>query len=68
MYFAALMKSSHQVCSDILDLKILFSSRINMNIFFIFVKTSDKNYMFKVGLNRFMGIQAKLTVYFIKFK
>jgi hypothetical protein len=39
-----------------------------MNIFFNFVKTLDKNYIFKVGLSRFMGIQAKFTVYFITFK
>jgi hypothetical protein len=62
------MKSSHQVCFDILNLKILFSSKINMNIFFNFVKTLIKDYMFKVGLCSFMGIQAKLTIYFIAFK
>jgi hypothetical protein len=43
------MKNNHQVCFDILNLKILFSSRINMNIFFNFVKTLNKDYMFKVG-------------------
>jgi len=39
-----------------------------MNIFFNFVKTLNKDYMFKVGLSKFMGIQVKLTVYFIAFK
>jgi hypothetical protein len=39
-----------------------------MKIFFNFVKTLTKNYVFKVGLSRFMGIQAKLIVYFITFK
>jgi hypothetical protein len=29
-----------------------------MKIFFNFIKTLTKNYMFKVGLSRFMGIQA----------
>jgi hypothetical protein len=38
-----------------------------MNIFFNFVKTLNKDYMFKVGLSRFMGIQAELIVYFIAF-
>jgi hypothetical protein len=36
-----------------------------MNIFFNFLKTFHKEYMFKVGLNRFMGFQAKVIVYFI---
>jgi len=35
-----------------------------MNIFFNFVKTLNKVYMFKVGLSRFMGIQANVTIYF----
>jgi hypothetical protein len=39
-----------------------------MNIFFNFVKILNKDYMFKVGLCRFMGILAKLTIYFITFK
>jgi hypothetical protein len=39
-----------------------------MNIFFNFVKTLNKDYMFRVGLSRFMGIQAKLIFYFIAFK
>jgi hypothetical protein len=39
-----------------------------MNIFFNFVKTLNKYYMFKVGLSKFMGIQAKLTIYFIVLK
>jgi hypothetical protein len=39
-----------------------------MNIFFNFVKTLNKDYMFKVGLSKFMGIQVKLTIYFIAFK
>jgi hypothetical protein len=59
------MKSSWEICFDILNLKILFSSRINMNIFFNFVKTLNKEYMFKVGLSRFIGIQANVIVYFI---
>jgi hypothetical protein len=33
-----------------------------MNIFFNFVKTLNKDYMFKIGLSRFMEIQAKLTI------
>ncbi len=36
-----------------------------MNIFFNFVKTSNKKYMFKVSSSRFIGIQAKITIYFI---
>ncbi len=36
-----------------------------MNIFFNFVKTSNKKYMFKVGLSRLMRIQANVIVYFI---
>jgi hypothetical protein len=39
-----------------------------MNVFFKFVQTLNKYYMFKAGLSRFMGIQAKLTSYFITFK
>jgi hypothetical protein len=39
-----------------------------MNIFFNFVKTLNKDYMFKVGLSKFMGTQAKLTIYFIILK
>jgi len=39
-----------------------------MNIFFNFVKTLNKDYMFRVGLSRFMGIQAKLTIYFRTFE
>jgi hypothetical protein len=39
-----------------------------MNIFFNFVKNLNKNYMFKIGLSRFMGMQAKLTIFFIAFK
>jgi hypothetical protein len=31
---------------------------INLNIFFNFVKTLSKDYIFKVGLSRFMEIQA----------
>jgi hypothetical protein len=38
-----------------------------MNIFFNFVKNLNKKYMFKVDLNRFMGIQANVIVYFIAF-
>jgi hypothetical protein len=52
------MKSNHQVGFDILNFKILFSSTINMNIFFNFVKTLNKDYMFKEGLNKFIKIQA----------
>jgi len=51
-----------------LNLKVLFGSRINMKIFFNFVKTLIKYYMFKAGLSGFMGIQAKFTIYFIAFK
>jgi hypothetical protein len=36
-----------------------------MNIFFNFVKTLNKDNMFNVGLNRLMGIQANVTIYFI---
>jgi hypothetical protein len=36
-----------------------------MNIFFNFVKASNKEYMFKVGLNKFIGIQTNVIVYFI---
>ncbi len=39
-----------------------------MNFFFNFVKTLNKDYMFRVCLTRFMGIQEKLTIYFITFK
>jgi len=52
------MESSHKIGFDVLNLKILFNSMINMNIFFDFVKTLDKNYMFKVGLNKFIEIQT----------
>jgi hypothetical protein len=62
------MKSGNQICFDILNLKVLFNLRINMNIFFNFVKNLNKDYIFKVGLSNFMGIQAKLTIYFIVFK
>jgi hypothetical protein len=36
-----------------------------MNVFFNFVKALNKEYMFKVGLSKFIGIQAKVTIYFI---
>jgi len=36
-----------------------------MNIFFNFVKTLNKEYMFKVSLSRSMEIQANVKVYFI---
>jgi hypothetical protein len=39
-----------------------------MKIFFNFVKTLTKDYMFKVGSNKFLGIQAKFIVYFIPFQ
>jgi hypothetical protein len=39
-----------------------------MNVFFKFVKILNKDYMFRVGLSRFMGIQAKLTIYSIILK
>ncbi len=52
------------MCLDRLNFKILFNSRINMNIFFNFVKTLSKEYMFKVGLSRFIGIRANVTIYF----
>jgi hypothetical protein len=38
-----------------------------MNHFFNFVKTLNKEYMFKLGLSRFIGIQANATIYFIAF-
>jgi hypothetical protein len=38
-----------------------------MKTFFNFVEMT-KGYMFKVGLSRFIRIQAKLTIYFITFK
>jgi hypothetical protein len=41
---------------------------INRNIFFIFVKALNKNYMFKVCLSIFIKIQTKLKFYFITFK
>jgi hypothetical protein len=66
--FKPQMKSSHQICFDILNFKKKISSRINMNIFFDFVKALNKDYMFKIGLSRFMGIQAKFTISFIAFK
>jgi len=50
------MKSSHQVGFDKLNFKNLFNLTINMNIFFNFVKTLNKDYMFKVSLSRFMKI------------
>jgi hypothetical protein len=62
------LKSSHQVGLDMLNLKILFSSKSYMNIFFNFVKTLNKDYMFKIGSNKFLKIQAKFTIYFIIFK
>jgi hypothetical protein len=37
-------------------------------IFLNFVKTLNKDYMFKVDLSKFMEIQAKLTIYFIVLK
>ncbi len=39
-----------------------------MNVFFKFVKNLNKDYMCRAGLSRFMGIQAKLTIYSITFK
>jgi hypothetical protein len=33
-----------------------------------FVKNSNKDYMFKIGLSKFMKIQVKLTIYFIALK
>jgi hypothetical protein len=39
-----------------------------MNIFFKFVKISNKDYMFKIILSIFIEIQAKLKIYFIIFK
>jgi hypothetical protein len=39
-----------------------------MNIFFNFVKTLNKDYIFKIGLNKFLKIQAKFIIYFITFK
>jgi hypothetical protein len=52
------MKISHKIGVNILNLEILFSSMINMNIFFNFVKTLHKDYMFKVCLSKFMEIQT----------
>ncbi len=51
-----------------LNLKILFRSKNYMNIFFNFVKTLSKDYIFKIGLNKFLEIQAKFIIYFITFK
>jgi hypothetical protein len=62
------MKNSHQICFDILNFKKKISSRINMNIFFNFVKTLNKDYMFKIGVSKFTRIQAKFTISFIAFK
>jgi len=37
--------------------------------FFVkFVKNWNKDYMFKIGLSKFMKIQVKLTSYFTPFK
>jgi hypothetical protein len=36
-----------------------------MNIFFNFFETLNKEYILKIGLSRFMGIQANVTNYFI---
>jgi hypothetical protein len=33
-----------------------------------FVKTLNKDYMFKIGLNKFLKIQANFIIYFITFK
>jgi hypothetical protein len=52
------MKSNHQVSFDILNLKILFGSMINMTVFFNFVQILNKDYKFKVGLSMFTEIQA----------
>jgi hypothetical protein len=57
------MESRHKIVFDVLNLKILFSSMINMNIFFNFVKTSNKYYMFKVGLNIFIEIHNLLLAF-----
>jgi hypothetical protein len=57
------MKCAHQVDLGILNLKILFNSTINMNMFFDFVTTIFLNHMFKVGLNRFIEIQKNVTTY-----
>jgi hypothetical protein len=39
-----------------------------MSIFFNFVKTLDKDYMFRIGLSRFMGIQAQLIIHLKTFE
>jgi hypothetical protein len=57
------MKCAHQVDLGILNLEILLSSIINMNIFFDFVTTIFLNHMFKVGLNRFIEIQKNIIIY-----
>jgi len=62
------MTSKNQVGFDLLDFKILFSSRININVFFNFVEILNKDYVFKVCLSKFMEIQIKFTIYFITFK
>jgi hypothetical protein len=36
-----------------------------MNIFFNFVKILNKEYLFKISLSRFLGIQVKVIIYFI---
>jgi hypothetical protein len=41
---------------------------INMNSFFNFVYTWNKDHMLKLGLNRFIEIQANLTIYLLAFK
>jgi len=62
------MKYNHEVGFNILNLKILFISKINVNIFVSFVKNPNKDSMFKKGLSKFMKIQVKLTIYFIALK
>jgi len=39
-----------------------------MNFFSNFVKILNKDYMYEISLNIFMGIEAKFTVYFVTFK
>jgi hypothetical protein len=68
LYYKCSLKRSRQVGFDMLNLKILFSSKSYMNIFFNFVETLNKDYMFKIGSNKFLKIQAKFRIYFMTFK
>jgi hypothetical protein len=47
------MKNSHNLSLDVLNLKILFISMINLNMFFDFMIMIFKNDMFSMHLNEF---------------